>query len=156
MGGQAGLTTRWIAASPAPYTDSSRMIAPGPGAWIIVPLPTYRPTCRSSSKKSTRSPGSAAASATSVPVPACSCAALGSSTPAVRQAPWVRLEQSNESGPVAPQTHGLPTWAAAKAMALAARTAWADSVVGRGVRGEVVKVPAVSYTHLTLPTNREV
>ncbi|CAM5734618.1 hypothetical protein SALBM311S_09033 [Streptomyces alboniger] len=41
---QAGRTAPRIADSPAWKTDSSRMYAPGPGAWIIVPLPTKRPT----------------------------------------------------------------------------------------------------------------
>ena len=33
----------------------------------------------------------------------------GSETPAERQAAWVSPEQSNEVGPVAPQTYGLPS-----------------------------------------------
>ncbi len=58
---------------------------PGPGAWTIMPSPTCRPTCRSSSKKRTRSPGSMPASVTGVPASACWCAVRGSVTPAARQ-----------------------------------------------------------------------
>ena len=50
----------------------------------------------------------------------CSCTARGSATPAAFQAAWMRLEQSYEPGPIAPQTHGLPICPRAKSTALAA------------------------------------
>lgn len=38
----------------------------------------------------------------------------GRATPAAAQACWVRLEQSQLSGPVLPNAYGLPSWARAK------------------------------------------
>lgn len=54
-----------------------------------------------------------------------------------RQAAWVSPEQSNEDGPVAPQTYGFPSAPYANAMASAARAlgAWTGArVVLRPVR----------------------
>src|SRR3954454_363545 len=111
------------------------MDAPGPGAWIIMPLPVHRPTWLKSSWKKTRSPGCMAYSATAVPVLAWPTEVRGSETPATFQAAWVRPELWYEPGPAAPQTQGLPIWERAKASTWMTLESYPGSTVGRPALG---------------------
>src|SRR5579884_3618784 len=58
---------------------------------------------------------------TTGPISACSCEVRGSCTPAAAHTCWVRPEQSNSPGPVAPHTYGLPSSAYAVETAVIAR-----------------------------------
>jgi hypothetical protein len=97
------------------------------GASIILPLPMYMPTCEMVCQsvrlvvlKNTRSPGSR--SSMEIGVVACSWyrARRGIVTPACWYESQVRPEQSNEFGPSAPNTYGLPSCSIAHATAASA------------------------------------
>src|SRR5262245_4472720 len=83
------------------------------GAATINPLPIYMPTWWMGLPKNTRSPGSRALWETCGIALYWAAAECGRSTPAALHEYMVSPEQSNELGPAAPQTYGLPSWASA-------------------------------------------
>src|SRR5689334_9925672 len=93
---------------------------------------------------------------TVVPMAPCSCAVRGRATPAAFQADRVRPGASYESGPAAPQTHGLPICARAKASACAAFVSYPDpgtAPIPRGISPPVVPAKASGATETSAPGN---
>ena len=78
----------------------------------------------------------------------------GAETPAAAHAAWVSPEQSYEFGPVAPHTYGLPSWARAKAIALAALVAYAPEEPVRSSEAVEEELPASCPARPRLPASR--
>ena len=113
------VATRTAPAYPLSHIVVTSTNSPGCGACTILPSPRYIATwCTvdrslGSYAQNSRSPGSRSGRSTAVPTRACSREVRGSATPAIAYDRCTSPEQSYESGPVAPHTYGLPTWASA-------------------------------------------